>query len=69
MSDFIQSPAHRSLALNASLQSVVLLKNNHMFLPLQKTYSKIAVRERERSGHAFCSMGHIMYFRAMLVIH
>lgn len=42
-SDFIQSPAHRELSLNAALQSMVLLKNDGGFLPLTKKYSKIAV--------------------------
>jgi beta-glucosidase len=35
--------AHRQLALDTARESIVLLKNKDRFLPLQKTYSTIAV--------------------------
>src|SRR5262249_42543083 len=37
------SPAHRQLALKASQESIVLLKNEGGFLPLKKRYGTIAV--------------------------
>ena len=43
VNDYIQSPTHRALALNATLQSMVLLKNDNFFLPLQKQYNTMAV--------------------------
>ena len=35
--DVVDSPAHRALALDAARQSIVLLKNQHQFLPLDKS--------------------------------
>ncbi len=35
--DVVDSPAHRELALDAARQSIVLLKNDNNFLPLQKS--------------------------------
>ena len=35
--DVVDSPAHRALALKAAQQSIVLLKNDNNFLPLQKS--------------------------------
>ena len=35
--DVVDSPAHRELALKAARQSIVLLKNDNNFLPLQKS--------------------------------
>ncbi len=35
--DVVDSPAHRALALKAARQSIVLLKNDSNFLPLQKS--------------------------------
>ena len=37
------TPAHRELSLKAARESIVLLKNEKNFLPLKKTYAKIAV--------------------------
>ncbi|HLX86422.1 MAG TPA: glycoside hydrolase family 3 C-terminal domain-containing protein [Terriglobales bacterium] len=37
------TPAHRELALRTARESLVLLKNENHFLPLKKTYPKIAV--------------------------
>lgn len=42
--DIVDSPAHRALAVEAARQSLVLLKNDSQFLPLDKTaIKKIAV--------------------------
>jgi beta-glucosidase len=42
--DVVDSPVHRSLALEAARQSLVLLKNDSQFLPLNKTgLKKVAV--------------------------
>ena len=38
--DVVDSPAHRELALDAARQSIVLLKNDNNFLPLQKSELK-----------------------------
>jgi len=38
--DVVDSPAHRELALDAARQSIVLLKNDNHFLPLQKSALK-----------------------------
>ncbi|MGC9261529.1 MAG: glycoside hydrolase family 3 C-terminal domain-containing protein, partial [Phycisphaerae bacterium] len=38
--DVVDSPAHRELALDAARQSIVLLKNDNNFLPLQKSALK-----------------------------
>ncbi len=35
--DMVDSPAHRALALKAARESIVLLKNDNNFLPLQKS--------------------------------
>jgi beta-glucosidase len=37
------TPAHRQLSLKAARESMVLLRNKDNFLPLKKTYKKIAV--------------------------
>ena len=37
------TPAHRALALKTARESLVLLKNENHFLPLKKSYRKIAV--------------------------
>ncbi|HKW17473.1 MAG TPA: glycoside hydrolase family 3 C-terminal domain-containing protein [Terriglobales bacterium] len=37
------TPAHRQLSLKAARESIVLLRNHGNFLPLKKTYKKIAV--------------------------
>ena len=39
----VQSPEHRELATKAASMSFVLLKNDKNFLPLQKTYHRVAV--------------------------
>ncbi|PVD27982.1 hypothetical protein C0Q70_10558 [Pomacea canaliculata] len=39
----IQSPAHRDLALEAAVKSLVLLKNQNGFLPLKQRFNQIAV--------------------------
>lgn len=41
--DVVDSPAHRSLALEAARQSIVLLKNDADFLPLGGRFKSIAV--------------------------
>ncbi|MCL5946007.1 MAG: glycoside hydrolase family 3 C-terminal domain-containing protein [Planctomycetes bacterium] len=42
--DVVNSPAHQALALEAARQSIVLLKNDHQFLPLdQSVLKKVAV--------------------------
>ncbi|MGC9261891.1 MAG: glycoside hydrolase family 3 C-terminal domain-containing protein, partial [Phycisphaerae bacterium] len=38
--EVVDSPAHRQLALDAAYQSMVLLKNENNFLPLQKSDMK-----------------------------
>lgn len=39
----VNSPAHQKVALTASLESIVLLKNQDNILPLSKTLNKVAV--------------------------
>ncbi|XP_025097185.1 probable beta-D-xylosidase 2 [Pomacea canaliculata] len=39
----VQSPAHRDLALEAAVKSLVLLKNQNGFLPLKQRFNRIAV--------------------------
>ena len=41
----VQSPEHRQLAVTAAMKSFVLLKNTNNFLPLTKTYQRLAVNK------------------------
>jgi len=41
----IQSPAHREIAIQAAVESFVLLKNDGAILPFKGTVKKLAVRK------------------------